>query len=61
MSSVTKVRWGLDTGGGLRVSSSLEQIIMISWGKCLQSTMQVQVYLYPIFHPQWNDFIGGEF
>ena len=60
MSLVTKLRWGLDTAGELRAGSSLEQIITISQGKCLQSIMQAHIYLYHIFHSQWNDFLGRE-
>ena len=61
MSLVTKMRWGLHIAGGIRASSWLEQIVTVSQGKCLQSMMQAQVYLYHIFHPQWNELVGREF
>ena len=60
MSLVTKLRWGLDINGELKVSSVLAKAIIITQGKCLQSTMEVQVYLYHTFHSWWTDFVGRE-
>ena len=58
MTLVTNLRRGLDIAGEFKVSSLLAQVSIISQGKCLQSMMGVQVYLYHTFHSWWNDFVG---
>ena len=55
MSLVTKLR---QYAGELKVSSLLAQVITVSQGKCLQSMMELQVYLYHPFHSWWTDFVG---